>query len=65
MPYSGTVNGYTYEYIDQNLKGAWYKLTFPNGNVFVVVCKNKKELDELTTDPLAFWTRYQGNCPIH
>lgn len=61
LPIQGSVNGYTYEFVNQDFKGTWFKLTIPDGTVYLVACRTRDEIDHLITDPAGFWSRYQKN----
>jgi hypothetical protein len=64
MPLQGTVNGYRYEFVNQDFKGTWYKLTIPDNSVYLVTCRTPQEIDLLIKDPAAFWAKYQMNYSV-
>ena len=63
IPVQGTINGYTYEFVNKDHRGTWYKLTIPSGVVYLVQCTTDADITLLTTTPELFWMQYQNKYP--
>lgn len=60
IPLSGTVNGYSYEFVHQSFGCTTYIIHAPSGEKIMVKCYTADDINEVTKTPDQLWKRQCG-----